>query len=688
MARRWLPVLLAVLLMAAAVQVPAAAAPGSTQVWQWANPYPLSNSLQGVVFGGGQFVAVGEYGTILTSPDGIDWTVRESGIRETLDGVAYGGGLYVAYGPRAFVLTSPDGMDWTRVTLPDGAGPVQDMAYGSGQFIGVTYSGWVRSADGAAWQNQRWGDGLFTIRRIAFGAGRFVAAGESSVFVSGNGAEWSEHLTRYRKDPWDVVYTGDRFVVLGVDAVLTSPEGETWQAAALPKFSPKALAVGAGRMVAVGTESHIFFSSDGTAWQDVSPDPAAVLQSGAGMKIWLTGVAYGNGTFVAVGGEGAVYTSQDGTAWKARHQGNRAFLRDAAWGAGRFVAVGADGTVLTSADGHSWAPAESGQTAGLNGVAFLDGQFFAFGSAGLLLRSPDGLRWERLVVPTDKSLVDGAYSGSAFVAVGRSGTVLRSGDGATWTAQSLDKDLSFSDVAYGSGLFVAVGQHAVATSPRSWNVNRLIATSPDGLTWTVRVDEWASGLTSIAYGNGFFVAAQEDGTVVRSRDGIAWSVERNAGAPGWIAFDGQMFVGVRSAGFLVSGDGLRWTGAPLPGGPAAFTDVQDHWAQTQGYLQAAAARKVMQGFPDGSFQPDVPVTRAQLIKMVAAAAGLDGAQANSGSPYLDMWDHWALGWVSAAWHDGLLGRESPNQIWSGEYLRPEEEVTRAEAALLLANLIR
>ena len=38
--------------------------------WHWRNPLPTGNGLWGVTYGNGLFVAVGESGTILTSPDG------------------------------------------------------------------------------------------------------------------------------------------------------------------------------------------------------------------------------------------------------------------------------------------------------------------------------------------------------------------------------------------------------------------------------------------------------------------------------------------------------------------------------------------------------------------------------------------------------------------------------------------
>ena len=51
---------------------------------------PSDERLRSVCFGGGQFVAVGYAGTILTSRTGREWTRRASGTEERLLAVAYG----------------------------------------------------------------------------------------------------------------------------------------------------------------------------------------------------------------------------------------------------------------------------------------------------------------------------------------------------------------------------------------------------------------------------------------------------------------------------------------------------------------------------------------------------------------------------------------------------------------------
>jgi hypothetical protein len=74
------------------------------------------NELEGVAYRNGLFVAVGQDGTILTSPDGVNWTAQTSGTSNWLYEVAYGNNTFVAVGRNGTILTSPDGVNWTAQT--------------------------------------------------------------------------------------------------------------------------------------------------------------------------------------------------------------------------------------------------------------------------------------------------------------------------------------------------------------------------------------------------------------------------------------------------------------------------------------------------------------------------------------------------------------------------------------------
>src|SRR5690554_968910 len=100
-------------------------------LWLWRNPLPQGNALRAVTYAQGLFVAVGQFGTIMTSRDGINWTIQNSGTTNYLSGVGFGNGLYVAVGMEGTILTSPDGVTWS----PQESGTtawLDDVAFGNG----------------------------------------------------------------------------------------------------------------------------------------------------------------------------------------------------------------------------------------------------------------------------------------------------------------------------------------------------------------------------------------------------------------------------------------------------------------------------------------------------------------------------------------------------------------------------
>lgn len=72
-------------------------------------------SLRGVVSSDTQIVVVGTGGRILTSTNGTNWAVQQSRTAMDLDGIAWSGGLFAAVGESGTIDTSPDGTIWTLV---------------------------------------------------------------------------------------------------------------------------------------------------------------------------------------------------------------------------------------------------------------------------------------------------------------------------------------------------------------------------------------------------------------------------------------------------------------------------------------------------------------------------------------------------------------------------------------------
>ena len=105
-----------------------------------------NNQWYSVAYGNGLWVAVASSGTgnrVMTSPDGITWTIRTSASDNSWNSVAYGNGLWVAVsttGTGNRVMTSPDGITWTsRTSAADNAW--LSVAYDNGLWVAVSSSG-------------------------------------------------------------------------------------------------------------------------------------------------------------------------------------------------------------------------------------------------------------------------------------------------------------------------------------------------------------------------------------------------------------------------------------------------------------------------------------------------------------------------------------------------------------------
>lgn len=142
--------------------------------------------------------------------------------------------------------------------------------------------------------------------------------------------------------------------------------------------------------------------------------------------------------------------------------------------------------------------------------------------------------------------------------------------------------------------------------------------------------------------------------------------------------DGRLYV----PGALLAHLGASvWLDAPArtvtvapPG--TLFPDALRHWARPA--LLALARLGVVSGYPDGSFRPDQPLTRAALVRLAVAARGLAPRPGPAGA-LPGTAGHWltAQGWLQAAVAAGLvLPEEHPDGF------APDQHASRLEAVVL------
>jgi hypothetical protein len=180
----------------------------------------LPTALRAVTWSGQRFVAVGDLGEVMTSDDGSSWTVQDAGTSANLVGVTASAGQVVAVGESSSILTSSDGIRWTsRTPLP--ASPVVHLVGVVGAGSGFVALGGtnpfahelddqlavVTSSDGAAWELRTFPDaGNFAAAGVAWTGTRLLAVDRLGVILSSEGAtSWSQVLA----PPWQVARTGD-----------------------------------------------------------------------------------------------------------------------------------------------------------------------------------------------------------------------------------------------------------------------------------------------------------------------------------------------------------------------------------------------------------------------------------------------------------------------------------------------
>ncbi|MBU5444787.1 fibronectin type III domain-containing protein [Paenibacillus sp. MSJ-34] len=111
-----------------------------------------------------------------------------------------------------------------------------------------------------------------------------------------------------------------------------------------------------------------------------------------------------------------------------------------------------------------------------------------------------------------------------------------------------------------------------------------------------------------------------------------------------------------------------------------FTDIAGHWAEN--HIKHAAAKGIVRGYPDGTFQPNHPITRAEFAVMLTGALRLEEKGVALTFNDNDQIVAWAKQAVAQAVQAGIIDGYEDGSF------RPNASVTRAEMAVMLARAIK
>jgi hypothetical protein len=189
-------------------------------LWYEVPEVPTTNTLQGVaVLSNSLYVISGAKGTMLTSPDGTNWTLRTSGTTNTLSSITEWPGGLIATGDNGVILVSSNGFTWTRRVVST-TNWLYRVRWLNGALIVVGQNGTiVTSTDGVNWTFRNSGT-TWWLNDAAFIEDTWFAIGtKGTVLTSTNLSQWTERGTSTRKALYAAATDSGQLVMVGVEGV-------------------------------------------------------------------------------------------------------------------------------------------------------------------------------------------------------------------------------------------------------------------------------------------------------------------------------------------------------------------------------------------------------------------------------------------------------------------------------------
>jgi len=334
------------------------------------------------VWDGTRFVVAGRTGMLVEgyrtdAMPGTFWFESDDSPREWLWDLMALPGQYIAVGDRSTVLTSENGIDWARESVP--------TELGDAVLLGIGGSSRLVVAAGSAGSLMFSPSQLTNIVSSELRVELVDCAWRTNTVLVTNsvdlqGLVWHPVSPSPTSRTLQGVAARDDLIVVVGDAgtVLTTTNAVGWTNRTIsPNFDFSSVAAFPGGFVAVGSKGALFSSPDARTWQ----------QRTTGTTNWVYRTRYLDGMLLAVGQGGLILTSANGLTWQTRNSGVTTWLTDIAKVGGRYYICGTQGTVLTSSDTAIWTSISTITSKSLYGLASRSGQLIAVGVEGAIIRA-------------------------------------------------------------------------------------------------------------------------------------------------------------------------------------------------------------------------------------------------------------------------------------------------------------
>ncbi|MBW4839088.1 MAG: hypothetical protein KZY74_06805, partial [Paenibacillaceae bacterium] len=187
-----------------------------------------------------EYVAVGPYGTVMNSANGVNWAALSKFGNYHLTTIAWDGTKYVLFGNNTEYsmnfysrpsegFISSDGLTWKRIDFDPGE-TIYQMEWGESGFVAVGQKHIFFSKDGENWETSRalfndyGADILQVVNGTYFISSRYD---QPFVLVSKDGQNWSAKTYNASAVIQDMIWTGKQYLGVG-NGIYTSADGVTW----------------------------------------------------------------------------------------------------------------------------------------------------------------------------------------------------------------------------------------------------------------------------------------------------------------------------------------------------------------------------------------------------------------------------------------------------------------------------
>jgi len=580
--------------------------------WQSASFPAGIPQIQEVSFGNGKFLAMADSGTVLSSSNGITWSLTSVAGTPNFRHVTWDGSVWAAVAMNAaqaaaeVIWTSLDGVMWSqRYALGFDAYRIYGIGgvlYALGWYGGVTYS----TDHGQTWNTAstpgttRWS----TFRMAISDEGTFLATARAmdesgtpnALLVSSDGIHWSRSTGNSGNTAVGaangLVFGNGRFLTVENSGIArTCNTFYPANSNPVPSFTTNPSTTPA-RQIVVLSASATDANGDPLvyAWDYGSQFPildgpmiAPRFDFGGSYTVTLR-VSDSHGGLATL--SYTLTVTDPARTFTQCSSGTTNNLYAIAASSSIAVAVGGSGgTILTSTDGVTWTPRSAPTPTNKyfyavtwNGVKFIaagmDYNFALSDWVGQICSSADGITWTQdyAAAAINTQLKGVASDGVGAVAVGNNGTVLASANSTSWSGVTVTgvSTSTLSGVAWNGSVYALVGY-------AGGNGSAKVFTSTNRSNWIdgsagTGLASWQD-LRKIAWLNDRFVASGWYSSLRTSTDnGQSFSTTRSAieETPALAYGDGIWFTaGIDHSASdadvdVLSVDGVTWYSFPAP----------------------------------------------------------------------------------------------------------------------------